>query len=60
VEGNTSTPFTSAIQKANTENTIPILNETRPIVDWLTWCREVAPEQQSFLKEMISKINAMR
>ena len=50
----------SAIQKANAENTITILKETKSIVDWLTWRREVAPEQQSFLKEMTSKINAMR
>jgi hypothetical protein len=57
---NTSTPFTSAIQKANTENTITILNETRLIVDWLTWRREVAPEQQRYLNEMTSKINSMR
>jgi hypothetical protein len=55
-----STPFTSAIQKANAENTITILNETRPIVDWLTWHREVSPEQQRFLNEMTSKINSMR
>jgi hypothetical protein len=57
---NTSTPFTSAIQKANAENTITILNETRLIVDWLTWRREVAPEQQRYLNEMTSKINSMR
>jgi hypothetical protein len=50
----------SAIQKANAENTITIFNETRPIVDWLTWRREVAPEQQNFLKDMTSKINSMR
>ncbi len=50
----------SAIQKANAENTITIFNETRSIVDWLTWRREVAPEQQNFLKDMTSKINSMR
>jgi hypothetical protein len=29
-------------------------------VDWLTWRREVAPEQQRYLNEMTSKINSMR
>jgi len=50
----------TAIQKANAENTIMIGNETRTIVDWLTWRREIAPKQQQFLKEMMNKISTMR
>ncbi len=50
----------SAIQKANSENTITIGNQTRPIVDWLTWRREIAPVRQEFLETMTRKINAMR
>ncbi len=50
----------SAIQKANAENTITINNDTKTIVDWLTWRREVAPLQQKFMKDMTHKINSMR
>jgi len=50
----------SSIQKANAENTITINGQTRTIVDWLTWRREVAPKEQYFLQELINKINTMR
>ena len=50
----------AAIQKANAENTITVEDQTRTIVDWLTWRREVAPKEQYFLQEMINKINSMR
>lgn len=50
----------AAIQKANSENTITVGNETRSIVDWLAWRREIASKQQQFLQEMMNKINGMR
>ncbi len=50
----------SVIQKANAENTISIGNNTRTIVDWLTWRREVAPKEQRFLQALIRKIYDMR
>ncbi len=50
----------SLIQKANSENTITISEQTKSIVDWLTWRREVAPKHQRFLQDQISKINQMR
>lgn len=50
----------SVIQKANSENVITIGNQTRTIVDWLTWRREIAPTQREFLQDLIDKINEMR
>lgn len=50
----------SLIQKANSENMITIGEQTKSIVDWLTWRREVAPKHQRFLQDQISKINQMR
>jgi hypothetical protein len=50
----------AAIQKANAENTIVVGDQTRTIVDWLTWRREIAPKQRYFLQNMISKIQEMR
>lgn len=49
----------SLIQQANAEHTITIGEQTRSIVDWLTWRREVAPKHQRFLKEQMDKINQM-
>jgi hypothetical protein len=50
----------SNIQKANSENTITIGDQTRTIVDWLTWRREIAPKEQKFLQDLINKVNQMR
>lgn len=50
----------SVIQKANSENTITIENQTRTIVDWLTWRREIAPKEQRFLQELMRNINEVR
>jgi hypothetical protein len=50
----------AAIQKANAENTITVGEQTRTIVDWLTWRREIASKQRYFLQEMIGKIQEMR
>ena len=50
----------AAIQKVNSENVITIGNQTRTIVDWLTWRREIAPKQQEFLGQLINEIRKMR
>lgn len=50
----------SVIQKANAENTITIENQTKTIVDWLTWRREIAPKEQDFLRNLMQRINSMR
>jgi hypothetical protein len=50
----------AVIQRANSEHTITIGNQTRTIVDWLTWRREIAPTEQRFLHDLMSKINEMR
>ena len=50
----------SVIQKANAENTVTIENQTRTIVDWLTWRREIAPKEQNFLRNLMEKINSVR
>jgi len=42
----------SAIQKANSENSITIGAQTKTITDWLTWRREIAPKQQRFLLDL--------
>jgi hypothetical protein len=50
----------TVIQKTNAENTITIENQTRTIVDWLTWRREIAPKEQEFLRNLIYKIKSVR
>ena len=50
----------AAIQKANAENMITVGDQTRTIVDWLTWRREIAQKQRYFLQKMISQIQEMR
>jgi hypothetical protein len=50
----------AAIQKANSENSIKIGDQTKTIVDWLTWRREIAPKKQVFLQDLTQKINQIR
>lgn len=50
----------SAVQRANQENTITVLGQTRSITDWLTWRREVAQKEQGFLASLASSLGAMR
>ncbi len=50
----------SVIQKANSENTILIGNETKTISDWLTWRREIAPKEQYFLSIITEDLKRMR
>ena len=50
----------SVIQRANAENTITVGEQSRSIVDWLTWRREIAPKEQAFLQELSRKINEVR
>ena len=48
------------IQVANWNNSITIDGQTRTIVEWLTWRREVAPKRQEFLRTMSESIQSMR
>lgn len=50
----------AAIAKANAETMVAVNGDTRSIADWLTWRREVAPRQQSFLFELRSTIESAR
>lgn len=50
----------SSIQKANSDNTISVEDQTRTIGDWLTWRREIAPKEQQFLRELMYAINEVR
>jgi hypothetical protein len=49
-----------AIAKANAENTLTVEGTTRSIADWLTWKREVAPQEQLLLQTMIKRIELWR
>jgi hypothetical protein len=50
----------ASIQQANSENTITVGKDTKTIVDWLTWRREIAPKEQKFLQDLINRINELR
>ena len=49
-----------AIQHANDSNTIELGGQKRTISDWLSWRREVAPGQQSFLSQMANHVRQAR
>lgn len=49
-----------SIQKANDETLISLEGETKSISDWLIWRREIAPEQQNFLKRLRQNLNSVR
>lgn len=49
-----------AIQKANEETEVSINGETRTIADWLVWRREVSPNKQNFITQLINTINQVR
>lgn len=48
------------IQRANDATTLTLGGETRTISEWLTWRREVAAGQQSFLAAIRNHINGVR
>lgn len=50
----------SAIQKVNLETTVTIEGVTRTITDWLSWRRDVAPKQQTFLGRLRVTIEETR
>lgn len=50
----------SAIQKANFETSVTIAGVTRTITDWLSWRRDVAPKQVTFLGRLRATIDEMR
>jgi len=50
----------SAIQLANRSNQITAGEKTKSINDWLTWRRDVAPEQKRFLATIQSHVGKIR
>jgi hypothetical protein len=48
------------IQHANDTHTITIAEKSRTISEWLTWRREVAPGEQSYLTALRSTVTAAR
>lgn len=49
-----------AIQKANDQTSVTILDKTRTISEWLTFRREVAQGQQQFLAQIRNGVNQVR
>ena len=49
-----------AILVANTTTNVSLNGDTRPIQDWLTWRREVAPKQQAYLRGLRDGIAKIR
>lgn len=50
----------SSIQKVNAKTKVTVLDQTRSITDWLTWRREVAPQEQRFLQDLMYSITNVR
>lgn len=50
----------AAIAYANATTDLTVHEETRNIADWLTWRREVAPNEQTLLSQLRNNINALR
>jgi hypothetical protein len=48
------------IAKANEKTTISFGDDTRPISEWLTWRREIAPGQNDFLRALNFRLNSVR
>jgi hypothetical protein len=48
------------IQKANDETTVTINGKTLNISEWLTWRRDIAPSQKSWLAQVRGAINGFR
>lgn len=50
----------TAIQASNMKTTITIGDVTKTVSEWLAWRKEVAPEQQSFLMSLNTKVQQAR
>lgn len=48
------------IASVNASATLTIGNTTRPIQDWLTWRREVAPNRKASVAQLRSSLNSFR
>lgn len=49
-----------AIQRANQVTAVTVEGETRTLSDWLTWRKEIAPGQQSFVSKLRQQVLAAR
>ena len=50
----------SSIQSANLSNQLTIAGVTRSVADWLTWRREIATGEQTFISLLLSNIRRVR
>lgn len=50
----------SAINQANTQNTITVNGESKTIAEWIIWRREIAPHSRSFLNNLNQNIQSVR
>lgn len=50
----------AAILAANVTTQVTVEGETRSLQDWLTWRREVAPKQQTYLNQLRQRIESVR
>jgi len=48
------------IQKVNDETTVTINGTSRTISEWLTWRRDIAPNQRGFLTNLRTQLNNVR
>ena len=49
-----------AIQKANQETEVTVEKITKPLAEWLTWRKEIAPAQQRHLADLKMSIDTIR
>lgn len=50
----------TAIQRSNNATSLTVEGVDRTVADWLTWRKEVAPNQQAFLKSLAGSVQQMR
>jgi hypothetical protein len=50
----------TAIQKANHDLRLTVQGKERSIMEWLTWRKEVAPQRQRFVSQMLNRLAQTR
>ena len=50
----------SAIQTINSLTVLSVGNQTRTVIEWLNWRRDVAPKAKGFLTLMANQLNTVR
>lgn len=49
-----------AIQNANASTQLKVAGESRSVMDWLNWRRDISDSQKKFLGRMINQLNQVR